>query len=789
MLIGAECARLAAIVDRRHEPALAKLPGWQELQPALEKLKGAIPEVRASEAEIRSMWGALIKQLATPGALADDSLRVLWAGAARDKVVPASLPTNTGEVPLTEVFVTGSPDLAQRARGQGRVAVTLDAEALQIWLNSGARNLAELMRPEWSEVTGPAGLLVASHPELTDVLQDEWQATARCQSVAGLKLVVAGDASPVPCLKWENTLLLDAAQLAKLSRAERLQRLLAETAAAGWLQCDTTEALRVLGNAKVDERRAYVAQGSSLPERLLRAAGDRPEPLRQALGGVGGLRFLQDLEPPRLAELVLAQLGPATLAALKEALTQEGLKPPARWNTAEARAFIASIGFPEEFAASAEARRETEEFISGPIELPPLHDFQCEVREGIRELIASVTTRRRAVVSLPTGGGKTRVGVEAAVLYVLKPEGSRRSVLWIAQTDELCEQAVQAFRQVWLNLGAQHTGLRIVRLWGGNPTPAAVEPDKPVVVVASIQTLNSRMDADGLAWLRTPGLVVVDECHHAITPSYTNVLRFLDAEAPRPRPGQPLKEEPPILGLSATPFRTDEEATERLARRFDRRWLPSNQQELHARLLRQGVLAEVDNEPLESGVTLPEDKIEVLLKLLDQGEGVDFERCLEELNQVLARSTQRNDLLIERIVKAPESSILFFANSVFHAEEMSARLNLQGIAAAAVSGTTATTARRYFLERFQSGEVRVLCNHTVLSTGFDAPKTDMVFIARAVFSPVRYMQMVGRGLRGEKNGGTARCRIVTVVDNLGRFQGRHPYHYCQRFFTSETGGH
>ena len=40
----------------------------------------------------------------------------------------------------------------------------------------------------------------------------------------------------------------------------------------------------------------------------------------------------------------------------------------------------------------------------------------------------------------------------------------------------------------------------------------------------------------------------------------------------------------------------------------------------------------------------------------------------------------------------------------------------------------------------------------------------MVFIARQVFSPVRYMQMVGRGLRGEKNGGTARCRIVTVVD-------------------------
>jgi superfamily II DNA or RNA helicase len=62
----------------------------------------------------------------------------------------------------------------------------------------------------------------------------------------------------------------------------------------------------------------------------------------------------------------------------------------------------------------------------------------------------------------------------------------------------------------------------------------------------------------------------------------------------------------------------------------------------------------------------------------------------------------------------------------------------------------------------------------VLSTGFDAPRTDMILIARQVFSPVRYMQIVGRGLRGVKNGGTARCRIVTVLDNLGCFQNRHP---------------
>ena len=105
------------------------------------------------------------------------------------------------------------------------------------------------------------------------------------------------------------------------------------------------------------------------------------------------------------------------------------------------------------------------------------------------------------------------------------------------------------------------------------------------------------------------------------------------------------------------------------------------------------------------------------------------------------------------------ASIRFFANSVLHAHEMAARLSHAGISAAAISGETPTSARRYFLDRFQSGKIRVLCNHSVLTTGFDAPETEMVFIARQVFSPIRYMQMVGRGLRGEKNGGTAQFRF------------------------------
>lgn len=80
--------------------------------------------------------------------------------------------------------------------------------------------------------------------------------------------------------------------------------------------------------------------------------------------------------------------------------------------------------------------------------------------------------------------------------------------------------------------------------------------------------------------------------------------------------------------------------------------------------------------------------------------------------------------------------------------------------------------------------MKVLCNYGVLTTGFDAPKTDVIVISRPMFSPVRYMQMVGRGLRGDKNGGTATCRIVTVFDNIIDYSERLAY---KTYFTAFTG--
>ena len=61
-------------------------------------------------------------------------------------------------------------------------------------------------------------------------------------------------------------------------------------------------------------------------------------------------------------------------------------------------------------------------------------------------------------------------------------------------------------------------------------------------------------------------------------------------------------------------------------------------------------------------------------------------------------------------------------------------------------------------------------NYGVLAEGFDAPKTRAIMVARPVYSPNLYFQMIGRGLRGPKNGGNERCLILNVEDNIENYR-------------------
>ena len=112
---------------------------------------------------------------------------------------------------------------------------------------------------------------------------------------------------------------------------------------------------------------------------------------------------------------------------------------------------------------------------------------------------------------------------------------------------------------------------------------------------------------------------------------------------------------------------------------------------------------------------------------------------------------------------------LIFATSVEHAQTVAALLNRRGIPSRAVSGATETATRRRVVEEFRCGKLKALVNYGVFHEGFDAPRTHAIIVARPVYSPNLYFQMIGRGLRGPKNGGGERCLILDVQDNIQSF--------------------
>ncbi len=516
----------------------------------------------------------------------------------------------------------------------------------------------------------------------------------------------------------------------------------------------------------VQEARTVVRACATDEERLLEAVGEAE--LRRHLPH-GLLTILQGSGNPlsgiQVAQAAIATFHTGALREYRNALLH--LDPPRQWaGRPRAVQFVKSLGFSEEWAGDAYARREPFVEVDGPYTLPDLHDYQRRIVERVRTLlhVSGAPGEQRGMISMPTGSGKTRVAVQA-VVEAIREDGFNGGILWVADRDELCEQAVEAWRQVWASEGAQAARLRISRMWAGQPQP--LPTGDMHVIVATIQTLSAKIGSqpESYEFLADFKLLIFDEAHRSVAPTFTSVMEELGLTRWRRR------EEPVLIGLTATPYRGhDERETARLVNRYG-----SNR--------------------LDAGAFASDDPEAVIQELQDMRvlawaehatiEGGEFSLSVDELRQSqqvpwlprsvehrIAGDTQRT----ERIIAAYEEYIdpdwptLVFATSVEHSQTLAALLTQRGIKARSVSGNTETSVRRRIVEEFRGGEVRVLVNYGIFREGFDAPKTRAIVVARPVYSPNLYFQMIGRGLRGVKNGGNDRCLILNVRDNIENFQ-------------------
>ncbi|MCX8134554.1 MAG: DEAD/DEAH box helicase [Roseococcus sp.] len=725
------------------------------------------PEPKGSDTAV---WRALLRPRP---AMPRDQRRALWEAAAVRGHVPALVPLGSNAdarwVALADILVSSNADDLELADKAGIPCVILARDAAELWVKRGARDARRIIRTE--AIGAPADWIAAADyiPGLAAFLEGDGPAIGFVERVERRLEDVA---TPGDLLVDGNRLLVSRSWIETAARRDVLRRLLEAVSALVPLSKPPEEVLAAVDRSDVDRRRDAVRAEPDLPQRLLRAVRS-PVALREGLPAAARAALPPDVSALDLARVFLDVHGSAALRELNGELRDAGLAPPTRWGTDEARQFVQALGFPLAFAGAARPRLPAEELVPGPQPLPPLHDYQEEVLRELDGLLTSDADRRRAVLSLPTGAGKTRVAVEAAIRAVRCGNAQRPLVVWVAQTEELGEQAVDAFRRVWRTKGLPETELRIVRLWGGQPTPPDGEADRPTVVVTLIQTAKTRFGRSELQWLRDALMIIIDESHHGIAPSYTEVLNALGLATGQRRSRD---REPSLLGLTATPFRSGgEEDSARLAQRFDCRVVPREQSDLYEMLRRRGFLADVVMEPIS--LAAPFD-----LTAEERGHFGTFGELPPSALERLSEQADRNDAILHAIEQAPERSILVFANSVEHAVALTARLSLRGIRARAVSGDTDLSARREAVAAFKRGEVRAVCNAAVFTTGFDAPGVEMILISRPVFSPVRFMQMVGRGLRGPKNGGTATCRVVTVRDNIAVYQDRDPLEWWRRYY-------
>lgn len=497
-----------------------------------------------------------------------------------------------------------------------------------------------------------------------------------------------------------------------------------------------------------------------------------PKGLLEALAASGN-----EVSGQRLAEIYFQAIGYRALEDRKSELERLGLSVPNKWaGSDQAVTFVSQLGFDKAFAGESSVKAPASEVVLGRPELNELHDYQQEAKRALMRVLRRGVTAdgsTKAMIELPTGSGKTRVAVESAVSCFLdEVDPLRGPVLWIAQSEELCEQAVETWSEIW-RARADNRPLTINRLWSEREIP---KPNTELsVVIATDAKLVLALEKPEYDWLRNSSAVFVDEAHKAAdSPRYGALLKQLNLDRG--------KSSRPLIGLSATPFKgTNQRATQSLAARFGKNLVRALGDDPIRELQRRRILARVRRESLKGGRVAIEthggSKLSQLTAI-----------SKDSLNS-LGENVARNLRIVDHIASLdPSWPVLVFTPSVASAHVVAALLNARGIAAKAVSGQTPRGERSRIVNEFRSEKIRVLTNCDVLTHGFDAPKVRALYIAKPTLSPGVYMQMVGRGLRGVENGGSEECLIVDIEDTLDNVAYDLAYREFEDAWSAELSG-
>ena len=381
-----------------------------------------------------------------------------------------------------------------------------------------------------------------------------------------------------------------------------------------------------------------------------------------------------------------------------------------------------------------------------------LHPYQRQVLVDL--LSALELPERRVVAHLPTGAGKTRIASHVACHLLNSNDTDDSLVIWLASTEELCEQAADELCRAWTFLGMRNAN--VYRFWGKKSLN--LHDLRSGFLVTGLAKLRSAAAKDNtfLAYLAQQSTgVVFDEAHQAIAQTYAFVTEQLCSMRP------------PLLGLTATPGRSANLSDEdyALVKMFKHKKVsidPQGHDNPVTYLISNRFLANPKFIPI---------RFESNADVISPHPGKDYLRRdlnLLGLNGYRTQATAK----IAKENSARHLRTIVFCPSVTSAQMCNEILLSEGVLSYAITAETPTEERRRIIGAFKSErtEHMVMCNYGVLTAGFDEPRISCAIIARPTTSLVLYSQMAGRALRGPRSGGNSYAEIYTIADtNLPGF--------------------
>lgn len=355
-----------------------------------------------------------------------------------------------------------------------------------------------------------------------------------------------------------------------------------------------------------------------------------------------------------------------------------------------------------------------------------LRDYQQKASDAAVSFFNDRRNRRNAIMVLPTGSGKSLVIADIAS----RLDGC---TLVFQPSKEILEQN---YRKL-LSYGVLDCSVY---------SASFGQKDINRITFATIGSVKSHPEL--FSHFRN---VIVDECH-LVNPKEGMYRDFFRAVKCR------------VLGLTATPYRLSSSRDFGSELKFITRTRPCVFSEVIyqvqvSTLLDLGYLARLNYYPMS-----PSGWDESRLRKNSTGADYTDKSVVAEYERV-----DFYDYLVSIVLRllrpktGKRKGILVFTRFLKEAE----RLTMSIPGTAIVSGDTPKKERERILEAFKAGEVQVVANVGVLTTGFDYPELDTVVMARPTMSLALWYQIVGRAIRPHP--GKEAGWIVDLCGNVRRF--------------------